>query len=118
MDTKKLQYTTCILMIVACLLHLVQLFLYPVDPKWFIALTGTFVYAIANYGLYKNKAYGYYITVCVPIAGVVFVGVFAVLGLSSELGYGELNPFTLMAAVVEIPAIILSVYMIQQKVWL
>lgn len=62
-NTKKLRYTVCILMFIACLLHLIQLPLYPVGPRWFIALTGTIAYGIASYGLYKNKKYGYFITV-------------------------------------------------------
>ena len=103
------------LMVAAFLLHLIQLFLYPMNPKWFITLTGTIAYAIASYGLYKDKSYGYYITVCVPVAGVLFVAIFILLGLSSELGYSEINPFTLLAAVVEMPAILLSLYIIKIK---
>lgn len=34
------------------------------------------------------------------------------------LGYSEINLFTLTAAFVEIPAIILSVYLIHKQVWL
>ncbi len=102
-------------MIIACLLHLIQLFLYPINPKWFITLIGTIAYAISSYGLYQNKVYGYYTTVCVPIAGVLFVGIFVIFGFSNDLGYSEINPFTLMAAVVELPAIILSLYLIKKK---
>lgn len=112
-ESKKLQYSTFILMVIACLLHFIQLFLYPlINPKYFITLIGTLAYAIASYGLYNKKEYGYYITICFPIAGAIVIGIVAIFGLSGDFGYGQLNPFTLMAAVVEIPAIILSLYIL------
>ena len=114
-NTERLRLITCFLMIIACILHLIQLFIYPIEPKYFITLIGAIGYAIASIGLYQDQKYGYYITICFPIVGVIFVGVFALLGLSNELGYGELNPFTLIAAFLEIPAIILSIYILKKE---
>ena len=107
-DTQNFHYIVCVLMSIAAFLHLIQLFLFPVNFKWMVSLIGTVAYSIASFGLYQNKKFGYYITIIFPIAGVLFVGIFVLLGFAEVIGYGEINPYTLLAAVVEIPAIILS----------
>ena len=45
---EKLRRILLALMVCACLLHLIQLFLYPLNPKWFVALIGAVVYGTAQ----------------------------------------------------------------------
>ena len=96
-----------VLMAAASLLHLVQLFIYQINPKWFVTLTGTVAYAIAAFGIYRQAMYGYYITVSVPVIGVIMFILLVAFDIRKQIGYETINPYTKAAAVVEIPAILM-----------
>ena len=97
------------LMTAAALLHWVQLFIYPITPKFIITATGGLAYTVAAVGIYSEQLYGYYITALVPVAGVCIGIIILVFGLREKMGYTKINPYTLTAAIVESPAVVMCI---------
>lgn len=110
------------LMICASLLHIVQLILYPVNPKWYVALVGSTVYTLASIGITKRWRWGYYLATGFPIFAGLFV--LAVLAFGPPVsgqgingqginGQGiKFNPFTALAAAVELPGVVIGFLLI------
>ena len=102
-----------ILMIFAAFFHVIQLFFILIDFKWFVALSGFILYTIASIGVYKNKKFGYYISVIFPtIGGVTIISVF-IIAFLTQVQFLTFNIFTALAAIVEIPAVILSIILLK-----
>ncbi len=99
------------LMAIACVMHAVQLPLYPVNIKWLVAMIGAVVYgAAAAFALMHTRA-GLWLSLT-PIIGGIFV---IVVYLSEAAGSHQqirFNIFTLLATIVEIPATALSIFLL------
>jgi hypothetical protein len=105
------------LIMCACLLHLLQLFLYPLNPKWFVALIGAVLYGTAASGIHRDARFGYYLAIGVPIlAGMFVAGIFA-LRVPERADGIQFNVFTALAALVEIPAVLLGVILMRKQKW-
>ena len=111
--TKQITIIVLILMIFAAFFHIIQLFLIPIDFKWFVALTGFILYTIACMGVYKNKKFGYYISIIFPIfGGISIISVFMIV-IFTQVQLLTFDIFTALAAIVEIPAVILSIIVLK-----
>lgn len=97
------------LMALACLLHAAQLVLYPVNAKWWVALSATLVYGAATQGIRARRLFGYGLAFGFPLLAAVFVGLVLLVGPPPGV-QGELkfNPLTAVAAVIEVPAVLLA----------
>lgn len=105
------------LMSCVSLLHLVQLVLYPINAKWFVALIGGIVYATASLGIARNRRYAYFLATFFPVLAALFVVTVLALGVRAPAGGMRFNPFTAIAAVVEMPAVVLGAALIRRSFW-
>jgi len=97
------------LMALACLLHAVQLVLYPVNAKWWVAMSAAVVYGTATWGIRARRRYGYGLAFGFPLLAAVFVGLVLLIGPPPGVqGQLKFNPFTAIAAVIEVPAVVLA----------
>jgi len=116
MDTKRfnqLRIITLILMILAAFFHVIQLFLIQIDFKWVVALTGFILYTIASIGVFLNKKFGYIISIIFPTIGGVAIITVSIIAILTQVQLLTFNIFTLLAAFVEIPAVILSIILLR-----
>lgn len=97
------------LMGLAALLHAAQLPLYPVNAKWWVAFSAAIAYTVSTFGIVRRQTFGYAIACGLPILASIFVGLVLVVGPPPGLqGQMQFNPFTALAAVVEVPAVFLA----------
>lgn len=102
-----------ILMILATFFHFVQMFLAPINLKWYIALLGAIAYAFASLGIYLNKKFGYYITIIIPAIGGILIIIVLLIAFITQIEIIQFNIFTMFATIVEIPAVIISIFLIR-----
>lgn len=100
------------LMICASLLHLIQLVLYPINPKWIVALVGFTVYTLSSLAILKHWRWGYYLATFFPIFAGLFVVAMLAFGPPVSAGGMKFNPFTAMAAAVELPGVVIGFLLI------
>lgn len=100
------------LMICASLLHLIQLILYPINPKWTVALVGFTVYTLSSIGIAKRWRWGYYLATFFPIFAGLFVATVLAFGPPVSAGGMKFNPFTALAAAVELPGVVIGFLLI------
>ncbi len=118
MDEKKihsLKKLVLILMILASLFHLIQLFIIPINLKWYIALLGAITYGFASLGIYFNKSFGYYLAIIFPTIGGILIAIILLIAAITHVKFLEFNVFTIFAAIVEIPAVLISIYLIKKR---
>jgi hypothetical protein len=105
----RLRHTVLILMIFAAIFHLIQLPLFPVDFRWYIALTAFILYMVASVGVSQKKQFGFYLSILFPVIGGCAIIIVFMIATITDVALLTFNLFTALAAIVEIPAVILSV---------
>jgi hypothetical protein len=109
----RIQYTVLFLMIFAAIFHLIQLPLFPVDFRWYITLTGFILYTVASLGVSQNKEFGFYLSILFPVIGGCAILIIYMIAAITDVTLLIFNLFTALAAIVEIPAVFLSIIYIR-----
>ena len=110
----RMMRATGILMGVASALHLVQLPIYPVDAKWFVALVAGLVYGLASIGTLLERNWGLWLCLTPILAGIFVISIVAIGPPNWAPGF-KFNVFTAFAAVVETPATIMAIVLIARQ---
>ncbi|MEY4632119.1 MAG: hypothetical protein RIQ81_2239 [Pseudomonadota bacterium] len=105
---------TGILMGIASALHFVQLPIYVIDTKWFVALAAGCLYLTAAIGTLLEKTWGLWLCLTPMLAGVFVVSV-VFFGPPSWAPGFRFNIFTALAAAVETPATIMAIVLITRR---